>query len=61
MGANDGTHPAAVAFFLIQFKRDNIFKIYQSVHKMINFEMIHAIIPNPAIPICIGTAVFISF
>jgi hypothetical protein len=61
MRTNNDTHPAAVAFFLIQLKGGNIFKIYQSVHKVINFETIQAMMPNPAIPICAGTAVFISF
>jgi hypothetical protein len=47
--ANNGAHPATVALCRIQFEGHYITEIYKSVHKLINFEAIHAIIPNPAI------------
>jgi hypothetical protein len=61
MRTNDGAHPAAIAFFYIQIKRNYIFQIDQTIHHTINFETIHKINPAPAMMICMGTAVFISF
>jgi hypothetical protein len=51
MRANNGTHPASVAFFPVQFQGDYIPEICKSFHNIINLETIHPASPAAAIPI----------
>ena len=61
MRTNYRAHPASGAFVRVKFQGDHIPEIYQSAHTDMNFEIIHANNPSAAIPICAGSAVFISF
>ena len=61
VGANDGAHPAPGTFFRVEIQGHHIAEIYQSVHRIINFEKSQKRIPAAAIPIWTGRAVFISF
>ncbi len=58
---NNDAHPATVAFLTVEGQGHHIAEINESVHNVMNFERSQPAAPRAAMPICKGSAVFISF